>query len=142
MRLKQSEIKEYREKLLREQGYKCPLCGTRILKSEATLDHDHETGKVRQVLHRSCNQAEGRILSWANRARGKDPKKFVSALVRYWENEYDSNPDHPKHLSKDEQEIRNLKRKLRRLKQTTAIKRTKARITYLETKAKRDRGRS
>lgn len=45
MRIKQSEIKVYREKLLKEQNNICPLCKTKISKQEATLDHDHETGK-------------------------------------------------------------------------------------------------
>lgn len=128
MRLKQSEIKKYREEQLKRQNGICPLCTTKILKSEATLDHDHETGKIRQVLHRSCNQSEGRILSWANRSRGTNPKQFVRKLVEYWEVEYSGNPDHPKHLSEAEQELSTLKRKLRRLKSPAAKQRTKAQI--------------
>lgn len=139
-RLKTSEIKEYREKLLKEQKSICPLCKTYIAKHEATLDHDHETGKIRQVLHRSCNQSEGRILSWANRSRAKDPKKFVAALVEYWDYSYGDRPDHPQHLSETEQELRNLKRKLRRLKSPAAIKRVKANIDRVTKEIQRSRG--
>ncbi|MCW8887957.1 MAG: endonuclease domain-containing protein [Gammaproteobacteria bacterium] len=140
MRLKQSEIKQYREALLKEQKYKCPLCNTRILKSEATLDHDHETGKIRQVLHRSCNQSEGRILSWANRSRGKDPKEFVRNLVKYWEVEYSGNPDHPQHLSESERELAALKRKLKRLKSPAAKRRTETQIARVKKEIERSRG--
>lgn len=137
MRIKQSEIKLYREKLLKEQGYICPLCKTKITKQEATLDHDHETGKIRQVLHRSCNQAEGRILSWAKRSRSKDPKAFVNNLVSYWDVEYGARPDHPQHLSQAERELAQLKRKLKRLKSPAAIKRTKANITRVQKEIER-----
>lgn len=142
MRLKQSEIKEYRERLLKEQKSICPLCNTRIAKHEATLDHDHETGKVRQVLHRSCNQSEGRILSWAKRSRSKDPKEFVRQLVKYWEVEYNRNPDHPQHLSESERELKRLKAKLRRLKSPAAKQRTKAQITRVQKEIERSRGQS
>ena len=49
MRLKQSEIKEYREKLLKEQKSICPLCNTRIAKHEATPDRDWETTEQETV---------------------------------------------------------------------------------------------
>ena len=114
MRLKTSEIKEYREKLLKEQKYICPLCNTRIAKHEATLDHSHSTGKIRQVLHRSCNQAEGRILSWAKRSRSNNPEQFINNLVDYWKIDYSSNPDHPQHLSEDELELKTEKEKKKR----------------------------
>ena len=142
MKLKQKDIKEYRERLLKEQKYICPLCQTRIIKSEATLDHDHETGKVRQVLHRSCNQSEGRVLSWARRSRSKDPKEFVRNLVKYWEAEYTGNPDHPQHLSESERELKRLKAKLRRLKSTAAKQRTKAQINRVTKEIERSRGQS
>lgn len=141
MRIKQSEIKVYREQLLKEQGYICPLCKTKITKQEATLDHDHETGKIRQVLHRSCNQAEGRILSWAKRSRSSDPKGFVRNLVQYWEGDFSQNRTHPKHLSDAERELTALRRKLRRLKSPAAIKRVKTNITRVQKEIDRTRGK-
>lgn len=96
--LTQREIKEYREKQLKRQRGICPLCKTDILVEEATLDHCHDTGRVRQVLHRSCNSAEGRILALAGRrSRGEDPDLWLRNLLRYWKKSYTSNPVHPAH---------------------------------------------
>ena len=96
--LKTLEIKAYREELLKKQDFVCPLCGEEILLHEATLDHDHGTGHIRQVLHRSCNQGEGRILSWAGkRTRGTDPEEFLRNLLKYWKKSYKRNPLHPQH---------------------------------------------
>jgi len=97
--LKNSEIKTYREAALAKQKSVCPLCGLYIEVYEAALDHCHVTGHVRQVLHRSCNAAEGKILHWAGvRSRGDDPKLFLKNLLKYWEGKYSHNPLHPKHL--------------------------------------------
>lgn len=100
-RLQAKELKEYREKQLHSQKNICPLCETEVLPEEATLDHCHVTGHVRQVLHRSCNAAEGRILSWAGRrSRGDDPVKFLKNLLKYWGKSYLKNPIHPIHGKK------------------------------------------
>jgi hypothetical protein len=96
--MKLKEIRTRRELLLGKQKGICPLCGTTILPSEATLDHCHTTGHTRRVLHRSCNSAEGRILSWAGkRSRGDDPAEFLRRLLRYWRTDYSGNPVHPRH---------------------------------------------
>ena len=98
MKLKTSEIKGYREQQLKKQRGICPLCKTAIKPEEATLDHCHKEGHVRQVLHRSCNGAEGRILSWAGkRSRGDDPVEFLRAVIRYWQKDFSKNPLHPTH---------------------------------------------
>ena len=116
MRLKPKEVQGYRLKLLQKQHYVCPLCETRILAHEATLDHDHVTGRIRRVLHRSCNQAEGRILSWIKRSRGKDHRAFVKNLVQYWDNHYDDAPIHPNHRTDLEKEIDKLYKRMKKLK--------------------------
>jgi len=116
MRLKPKEIKQYRLKLLRQQQYMCPLCDTNILPHEATLDHDHGTGRVRRVLHRSCNQAEGRILSWIKRSRSQDHQLFVHNLSRYWKHQYDDMPLHPNHRTDIEKEIDKLYKRMKKLK--------------------------
>ncbi len=49
-----------------KQGGLCPLCNKPIslsvsgAKSDYVVDHDHETGEIRGVLHRSCNSGEGK----------------------------------------------------------------------------------
>ena len=49
------------ENILVAQNYKCAICGdTCIGKSKRlSLDHDHKTGKVRQLLCFRCNAAIG-----------------------------------------------------------------------------------
>ena len=116
MRLKPKEVKPFRLSLLRKQNYLCPLCETNILPHEATLDHDHGSGRVRRVLHRSCNQAEGRILSWIKRSRGSDAKIFINNLAQYWDVDYRDMPFHPNHRNDVEKEIDKLYKRMRKLK--------------------------
>lgn len=97
-KLKAAEIKPYRERLVKSQKGVCPLCKEELIIPDATLDHCHETGHVRQALHRSCNSAEGRILNWAGkRSRGDDPVLFLTNLLEYWATEYHENPLHHTH---------------------------------------------
>ena len=44
------------DKLLNEQKRLCPICG-KMLENEICVDHDHETKKIRGLLHRKCNVA-------------------------------------------------------------------------------------
>jgi hypothetical protein len=62
-RLKSSEIKSYRELQWKAQHGICPLCQQYISPLDAVLDHAHDSGLVRQVLHRSCNSHLGK---WEN----------------------------------------------------------------------------
>ena len=59
-KLKQREVKDYRQAQLVKQGNKCALCGD-VIEYDAVLDHDHKTGLIRQVLHRGCNSLLGKI---------------------------------------------------------------------------------
>ena len=115
-RIKQKDIKPLRERILKEQDYVCPLCKTKIGSEEACLDHDHETGRIRYALHRSCNQAEGRIVSWAKRSRDSDPYHFIRNLVELHAKDYSCNPIHPSHLSENEKELKRLRKHQRKLK--------------------------
>ena len=96
--MKNKDLKPYRLELLEKQGYICPLCELELLPEDAVLDHCHTTGHLRQVLHRSCNSAEGWILHWAGRrSAGDDPVEFVSNILGYWQEDYTDNPIHPTH---------------------------------------------
>lgn len=64
----------------------CPLCGKEIdtsIKGEGVIDHDHDTGEIRGVLHRSCNAAEGKISNAAARWGAKS--NSYSAIIPYLE---------------------------------------------------------
>ncbi len=116
MRLTVKEKAVFREELLKKQDGMCSLCGTSIQVGEATLDHDHETGRVRRVLHRSCNQVEGRILSWIKRCRATNKLDFLTNLLQYWSTDYRDMPLHPSHLTETEQKIKKLRKRMKKLK--------------------------
>ena len=60
-RLKQSEIKAYREQRLARFGGVCELCGLPLDPKDAVLDHSHQHGWIRGVLHRGCNSLLGKV---------------------------------------------------------------------------------
>lgn len=74
-----------------KQGGLCPLCGLEIdttIKGEGVIDHDHDTGEIRGVLHRSCNAAEGKVANAVARWGAKSSKyeaiiPYLARLVQY-----------------------------------------------------------
>ena len=98
---------------------------------EDTLDHCHDTGHVRAVLHRWCNQWEGRINAWASKS-GMDRIACLEALIDYWTGKYDHLPLHPNHKTETEKEILRLKRRKRKLKTQKARLRYDRRIKELQ----------
>lgn len=57
-------------------------------KSDYVVDHCHETGEIRGVLHRSCNSAEGKVTNAAGRWGAKSTAysaviPFLRQLVDY-----------------------------------------------------------
>ncbi len=132
-KLKPREVKGFRNKLLKQQGGICPLCGFKIQPGQETLDHCHESGRVRAVLHRNCNQVEGRIKSWCRRA-GKhiDALQFLEAIAQHWAGQYDHLPLHPNHRTTIQKEIQKLKRRKQKLKTGKARKRYDKKIKYLQ----------
>lgn len=60
-KLKTSQIKEFRERLVREQNWRCALCDQPLTLETAVLDHDHRRGYIRSALHRFCNTFLGKI---------------------------------------------------------------------------------
>lgn len=86
-KIPRSQHRTFVLKIHKDQGGLCPLCGLRIdlsVKGDAVLDHDHDTGLVRGVLHRSCNSSEGRIANAAGRWGAKSME--YSKIVPYLEN--------------------------------------------------------
>lgn len=135
MRLKPTEVKAYRLKILKKQNYICPLCNTKIEKGDDTLDHDHGTGHVRRVLHRNCNQIEGRILAWARRGYC-DATELLHNISEYWSEDYSSNPYHPNHKTEIEKQIFKLKKRMRTLKTERKKQEYRDKIEELKRKEK------
>lgn len=74
-------------RLYKEQGEVCLLCMRSIdftVKGEAVIDHDHNDGRIRGVLHRSCNAGEGRTANAAGRWGAKSMS--YSDIIPWLEN--------------------------------------------------------
>lgn len=115
MRLKASEVKQYRLTLLSTQGHKCALCGQELDETEAVLDHDHKSGYIRGVLHRGCNSLEGKIAN--SLAMNKiTPERLQNILDNYifYTNQHHA-VLHPTHRTPEEKKLRTKRRaKLRK----------------------------
>ena len=92
-KLARTSMDSWKRKHLREeQGGLCPLCSQPIdlgIKGEGVVDHNHDTGEIRAVLHRSCNAAEGKVANAIGRWGTKDTsyesiREFAQRLVHYW----------------------------------------------------------
>lgn len=107
MRILKSQIPEATKKLMAKQGGKCAVCGKPIGKGKdgAVLDHDHTTGFIRGVLHRSCNGIEGKLLSLARRGHsGVSATDFLIGLGKYLELQKKPQTPwiHPSHMTQAE----------------------------------------
>jgi hypothetical protein len=82
-RLKQSEVAEWRAARLAYQCGKCDLCKQPIPPGEDVADHDHATGLMRAVLHRSCNAALGKVENAIRRCGVRAPAAFLAGAWPY-----------------------------------------------------------
>ena len=109
VKLSRTAMRAFAARKVQEQGGVCPLCKTTIdlkIKGEGVIDHDHDTGRIRGVLHRSCNAAEGKISNAAARwgaksTRYSDIIPYLEAVVSYLKAE-PSNFIYPMHKTPDE----------------------------------------
>jgi len=122
-KLTRSQMTAWKVRQLKvEQGGLCGICGLPIdlsIKGEGVIDHDHDTGEVRGVLHRSCNAAEGKVANAAGRWGAKTMK--YSAIVEYLKKlvSYLERPGcgviYPMHKTEDDKrEARNAAARLKR----------------------------
>lgn len=120
--------------LLKRQGMKCLVCElpinvtTKGRSSDYALDHCHETGEVRAVLHRSCNSALGKAEHAVGRWGAKSSKyadiiPYLRKMVAYydWVAENPTGLMYPNHRSPEEK---------------AAAAKLKRRKKYAENKAK------
>lgn len=63
IKMKYKDVPALRDQLLKEQNNICALCNELIQPGEEVLDHCHQLGSIRAVLHRGCNALEGIIVS-------------------------------------------------------------------------------
>lgn len=81
--LKVKEIKQTRDQLLLEQGGLCGMCNQHIIQGQEVLDHNHTTGIIRGVCHRSCNSLEGVLINAVKRYAVRDLESFMACLASY-----------------------------------------------------------
>lgn len=128
MRLKTTEVKQFREQQLVKQGHRCALCRDLVDPTEAVLDHDHKTGALRGVLHRGCNSMLGKIENNMPRSRIDLGRlaELSKNLIRYITADPVSEFLHPTHRTLEEKKDAARKRIQNRKKQKKQNKATKA----------------
>ena len=118
-RLKNSQIAPVRNKLITKQKKICPLCDKK--KTSWALDHNHDTGYIRDALCTNCNGMEGKIFNLAVRCVGKTGVlEFLKRLVAYHERHLTPQHGgyfHPTHKTEQEKRLaRNKRARQRRAK--------------------------
>ena len=131
-KLKQSEIKPFRVKMLKAQGGQDPITGLQI--TDAVLDHDHASGAIRCVLQREVNAFEGKVWNAYKRfirPLGASYEDVMIALIEYWSKDYSENPTHPKHRTEKDRVIREYGKRIKRAKLQKTKDKYKALIKQL-----------
>jgi hypothetical protein len=92
VQLERKDVAKHRDKILKEQQFKCGICEMTLLSTQAVLDHLHkrrksdipgvnDAGLVRGVLCDGCNRIEGKVAKSAMRFQ-KDSIPGVPTLLR------------------------------------------------------------
>lgn len=109
-RLTTAQIAPVRAKLLGQQKYLCPLCQGSMKggKKKPALDHNHQTGYLRDVLCLNCNGMEGKIFNLARRCGKGEELRFLQNLMDYW-NKHETPQHgglfHPTHKTSEEKRL-------------------------------------
>lgn len=73
LRVSKKQLKEYVVLMVNSQKGKCAVCGEPFTARDGhVVDHCHFTGRLRGAIHRSCNGAEGAVLTMATRIDRND----------------------------------------------------------------------
>ena len=119
-RIKTTEVRPVREGLYLAQAGRCRLCQDHIVKGEDVLDHDHGTGAIRGVLHRSCNALLGKVENNYRRHGVKNLAAWAHGVTPYLQHHAINRTGllHPTHKTEDEKRLRRnkLARKRRAVK--------------------------
>jgi hypothetical protein len=106
-KLKYSEIAAVRQELLLKQKRVCGVCRGLIADEDAVLDHDHDTGAIRGVLHRSCNALLGKIENNYRRYGVKNLAAFLQGAPSYLQKHQTNRTGllHPTHKTPEEKRL-------------------------------------
>ena len=122
-RLKAKEVAPARDILMKIQGKVCPLCLGKLggRGKQPVMDHDHNTGFLRDVLCLNCNGMEGKVFNLARRAKnGATEHEWLRRLLDYYERHtvpQHGGVLHPTHKTEAEKRLsRNKKARLKRAK--------------------------
>lgn len=128
-----SEIPVIRLRQWVKQDKLCPLCGFEIVKENTVLDHDHDSGECRAVLHRGCNAILGKL----ENARAINGLQEQQAWENWLSNvaEYIKSARmgvlHPSHKTEDEKRLLRNKRAVKRRRVNKARETSlKGRVSY------------
>ncbi|WP_175960159.1 endonuclease domain-containing protein [Burkholderia pyrrocinia] len=103
-KLSKGDLADYREKLRKEQGNRCPITGWHLT-DDIVADHCHKSGMMRAALPRWVNAVLGRVENWASRVGGGVPvPTFLRKCADYIEH-YQLFPSfvfHPLHKTPEE----------------------------------------
>lgn len=122
MKLKATEVFKVRNDLAIQQGNRCAICKGQIgIKAplDPVLDHDHQTGAVRGVLHRGCNSLLGKIENNAPRYGVRDVFAFTNGVASYLSKHLTNitGLTHPTHRTDEEKRLlRNKRARISRAK--------------------------
>lgn len=117
MKIQHKDIREIREHMLHMQDGVDPITNLPI--TDAVLDHDHETGRIRCVLQREINAFEGKVWNAFNRYckhLGVSFEEALIGLIEYHQLDFSENPLHPKHMTPEDRLIREYRKRIRNAK--------------------------
>lgn len=116
-RLTRTQLVAWRQEQLARQGGCCALCKLPCKDSEAVADHDHHTGYLRAVLHRSCNAMLGHIENNSKRYAMKSVAAFLMGAGPYLQRHVTPQVEflYPLHRTEEEKRVaRNTKARKKR----------------------------
>ena len=125
LKLKASELAEFRRNQLLVQGGRCALCLRPITsEAEAVADHCHTTGEIRGIIHRGCNSMLGKFenhMRIAKLTTVQSAHAWATGLVPYLHRREYTGAVYPTHKTAEEKRLaRNAKaRKTRAAKKVT-----------------------
>ena len=103
-RLTAKSLAQWRKDTLAAQGGRCAICQLPCTEAAAVGDHDHDTGNMRGVLHRSCNSLLGKVENNFKRYGVPNLAAFLHGVPRYLQK-----PQHgvqyPTHRTDDEKRL-------------------------------------